>query len=156
MAPDDKRAPPPPQPKTVELPAIPPWAAELTVLVRTVSAKLDGVIVRVDAHDESFAALDTRSRAVSDRVRQASDHDLEREAKLAEVIAWRRGVEEKLAKTATKSDLATATTAQTTVLIEGFKAAAKNPMVQKIGYAAGALVLQALALATAYLAMKGH
>ncbi len=97
---------------TVELAAVPPWAVELTTLVKRVSSNVDNVISavdvlrdRVNAHDARFAEQDSRASTVSIRVKDASKVDLEHEAKLADEIVARTelaakvdGITDELAK----------------------------------------------------------
>lgn len=45
---------------------------------------------------------------------------------------------------------------QTQAIIDGIRDITTNPMVRRIGYAVGALILQALGVATTYYAIKGH
>ena len=80
-------------------------------------------IIEVWRHD-----VDSRASRNSARAQQASNHDMEADAKLAAVITWRAGVDEKLAQVPTKEDLAKTTLAQTNQLIDSLK---KNPYVSK-------------------------
>lgn len=168
----------PEQPKTVNIPALTDRAL-LEDLTRVVKAHVTHVEERFDHADitlsavvkegqrtkvrltnieERVDAVEGRVGRTSSRVREGSEHDMSRDAKMADVIVWRNGVDTKL--TALDTKITTAADAQTVAIVEGVKDAiasvAKSPMGKMIGYSLGALVLQALALATAYLALRGH
>jgi polyribonucleotide nucleotidyltransferase len=149
---------------TVSLPAVPPWAAELTVSVKRLSGNIDNVISavdllreRVNAHDTRFNEQDERAKSLRVRVQSTSDADLEQQAKIADVIIWRKSVTEQLADRPTKAEfqaeLKTTTTAQTKELVDELK---KNPTVQKILTGLASAVTTAGGLITYYLATKGH
>lgn len=170
MTPEDPRVEPPeppPQPKTTELPALSDRAL-LEGLVRDMRDVKGSVASVVDdgrttnlrlASIEGRVAILEAAPAIpsgpppgitSMRVREVieghpSQMDLEEQAKLAGVIVWQKGVDDALAKAATKEDLKATTAAQTQALIDELK---KNPVVQKVIYAVGGAVL-------AYLASKG-
>lgn len=125
-------------------------------------ASVEGRIASVESASMPPPTItSTRVEAIIDE--HPSQMSLEQQAKIASVIIWQKGVDDALAATATKEDvkkveekIATESTAQTQAIINGIKSAAANPLVRKIAYASGVLVFQALTLATAYLAMRGH
>ena len=173
--------PKPKEKQTVVLPSVPPWAVEMTRSMKNgftttntniglVASELSLLKERVGAIESWRSEMDSRASRASARAQEISRSDLAQEAKIADAIAKSHELERKISEThalasnaATRADIAaveakidTASIAQTQAIIEGVRAAAQNPMVRKIGYAAGALVLQILALGTAYLAMRGH
>lgn len=150
-----QQAPPESKP-TVAMAQVPPWAIELTKSVKdgfrdvqdhfdrqdatlatltnndlTASARMAKFEVRLDGIEE-------RQNKTSMNVRQTSDHSLEADAKLADIILWRASV-------ATKEDLAKTTAAQTTALLTELRT---NPIVHKVLYAIGGAI-------AAYAAQKG-
>lgn len=100
----------------------------------------------------------------SERAGRVTMDNLEQDAKLANALSQLEEEKQRSARleanSATKEDvtnaIAEANHAQTDAIVAGIKSAAKNPLVQKIGYALALLVLQAITVATAYLATKGH
>lgn len=136
--------------------------------------------VRMDDVETRLANNSERASRVSDGVRGLSSADLDQQAKLAAEIVRNEERDKKIAEThalasnaatkedvkaivdstATKEEVKTlidaASIAQTAAIVAGVKTFVSKPLVQKIGYAAGVLLLQALTLGTAYLAMKGH
>lgn len=130
----------PDQPKTTELPAVPQWAAEMMILVRKMSANVDNVISavdvlrdRVNAHDMRFAEQDARATNVSERVRGASQVDLEQAAQLVQ----ERSAREELAA---KVDSLTKTQDVQLAILSRLDKIAANPQV-KIILAVGATAL---------------
>lgn len=100
-------SPMPPQPKTVELPAVPTWAVELTQSVREgfartnanlelVSNDLSLVKERVALLESWKISSETRAARTSDAVRSASQVDVEQAAQLAQERAAREALAAKL------------------------------------------------------------
>lgn len=145
---EDKRAEPPEPKPTVELPALTDRAL-LEDLART-SRETKAAVARVEANQELSdgqirvmqvdihglfewkGTIEERLHNNSTRAKSASEVDLSQEAKLTDVILWRKSVDEKLANTATKEDLATVTTTQTAALVAKVDELAKNPTVARI------------------------
>lgn len=153
-----------PEKPTVELPAVPPWAIELTREVRgaradigLVSNDLGVVKDRLLIVEKWKGEAELRASRTSERVREGSQHDMERDAKVAGVIVWQRGVDEKLGALDTKID--TAASAQTEAIVAGVRgavtdalsSAAKNPTLRKLGIALVGLALVAIQVALSYL-----
>ncbi len=109
--------------------------------------------------DDWRAQSEMRLSSNSIRAQQTSSIDLEHDAKIASLttqLLEEKSNHEKLkADAATKADVA-AVLAENKLQTAMMTAVLESPMVRKIGYAAGALLLQALALATAYLALRSH
>lgn len=163
--PIDPREEPPEQPRTAQLPAAKPediLVAELRLGFRTITTRLDTQDATLDAVvregqransrltriEERVDDFEGRIGRTSSRVRQDSEMDMSRDAKLAEVIIWQNGVNEKLAATATKTDLATVTESQTAAILAGFDSLRKSPLLKMVG----TLIL---GLLTGYAASKG-
>lgn len=156
----------PTQPRTAQLPAATPqdillaemrgFRRDVTESLATQDATLEAVVregqranSRLTRIEERVDDFESRIGRTSSRVREDSAMDLSRDAKLASVITWQNGVDSKLAETATKKDLETATSAQTAAILAGFDVLRKSPIVKMIG----TLVL---GLLTGYAASKGY
>lgn len=109
--------------------------------------------------DDWRSQNEMRLTANSMRAQQTSSIELEHDAKIASLTTQlldEKSNHEKLkAEAATKADVA-AVLAENKLQTAMMTAVLESPMVRKIGYAAGALLLQVLALATAYLALRSH
>ncbi len=150
---------PPPQPKTLQLPAIDPIAEIKGLLVngfKTVKFDMDLLSGQIDSQGRRISELEAARQRASDRARAlastVSSSDLSTEAKLAELEVWRQTV-------ATKDDLSTVTSEQTSALSLVVTEAVKSPIVKQIGTELARFIIAALTLGTAYLgylAMKGH
>lgn len=125
--------------------------------------RLDEERRRLDAPVPPPPLTSIRVREVIDQ--HPSQMDLEQEAKLGAEIAARQQLEGQLAeerarrialeeKAVTKEDLKAVTAAQTSALVEGFKLAAKNPTVQKLGWALAGLLFVAINVASTYLTSR--
>ena len=97
---------PPEQPTTKEIPRVDP-VLELLKEVRTEvrAARVDINLVsndvtivkdRVGLVEKRVESLEEARARTSSGVRQLSTNDLEQDAKLAEVIVWRKGIDDKL------------------------------------------------------------
>ncbi len=140
----------PPQPKTVQLPAVPEWAIELSRAVKDGFEKQNTTLldfgerlVRVEIRQKDLEEVRIADNVKNSmRVKQPSLHDLETQAALAGEIAARQ----ELAKDVLviKAD----TAAQTVMLTTLTASAAKvfgNPLVRAIATMIGAFVLTWLA-----------
>jgi hypothetical protein len=171
--PIDPRAEPPEQPKTAQLPAADRTAIQLSELKALIVAGQSAINERVDDGFRGVKAdmdllggqfeslerdvrglqswrvrTEDRQAVASMRAKAPSSFDMEQDAKLAEVIIWRNGVDEKLSATATKDDLAKATDAQTTAIVGAISKAAASPLLKMIGTAI-------LGILTGYAVSKG-
>lgn len=151
---------PPEKATVIDLKAPPPWAIELASSTKKALAeisthlddqdtKLDKVVtdaiesnVRMSRLEDTVkdavirvATLEGRAGQTSIKVGAVSNHDLEQEAKLADLIVWRTTV-------ATKDDLAKTTLTQTNQLIDSLK---KNPIVSKALTIIGTAIITYLA-----------
>ncbi len=138
----------PKQPTTVALPAVPPWAIELTKGMNEVRSDVRGIRLDVSlvSNDvgvvkERVAVLerrvddsDKRASNASLRVRENSQQDLTQDAAIAQLVSQVGEIERK-------------TDAQT-VLLEKLVKLAANPIVKQIATAVGTAILT-------YLAAKG-
>jgi hypothetical protein len=153
LTPDDEnRSEMPSQPTTVQLPAVPPWAIELTKSVKTGIAELraDVALVsndlgivkdRVTILESRRNDDDARAARISGGVRNLSTTDAEQSAQLAQERAAREAL-------ATKVDeLATTNVTQLAILTRLDKVAS-NPTVKLLMFAIGTIV-------TGWLAGKG-
>lgn len=136
--------------------------AEMRSGFRTIATRLDTQDATLDAVVREGQRANSRLTRIEERVddfegrigrnsqraRQDSEMDLSRDAKLAEVIVWRNSVDERLAATATKTDLETATDAQTTAIVGAIGKAASSPLLKMIGTAI-------LGILTGYAASRG-
>lgn len=182
-----EKPPMPDQPKTAELPAVPAWAAELTVSVKKGIAELrsDVADVKTDVAEvkTDVAAVKLDVSTLGDSYKGLNERMLRGEKRQDEFEEWRARASERAKseeKVRSSVDLdhaaqlvkltddiklanAAANAAQTTAIVDGVAKAvkgvvdqaAKNPTIRRIGYAFALLIIQALTLATAYLAMKG-
>lgn len=181
----EEKPPMPAQPRTTELPAVDKQEillAELKVLVTQGFSSMNTRMEKFEQNQDLQGGqigvvekemsllwqwkegVDEKLKTNSVRAKGDSAHDLEVDAKMAEGLVWRRGVDDALARTATKDDLRLATDAQTTAIVTGvkeavqgvFDAAAKSPTVRRLGQAAVALAFLAMSTATTYLLARGH
>lgn len=148
------KPPMPEQPKTKEIPR---------VVVPFKPATLDDVLVAIrrltDSHDSLMSAqvhttdlvldlaaevgeIKRRQDQHSVRAKQPSEHDLAAAAELAKEIAARQSLAAKVDALDAKQDTQLA-------LLERLNSVAAHPMVRRIAYALGGLLL-------AYLAGRGH
>lgn len=170
MPPEDPRAEPPEPKQTVALKkddivqaqlkqvldAVASFRAEvnsglthLTADVQLVSNDLGIVKDRVAIIEGWKNDQDARAARNSKRVQQVSESDLAQQAQIADVITWRKGVDEKLSAVPTKADLESTTLAQTTALLARFDELKKKPVVRYALAVAGTAI-------TTWLASKGH
>lgn len=107
----DEKPPMAEQPATVQLPAVPPWAIELTTSVKSGFAAVNGrldtmetnqeiqgdtvrdLAKRMTSQEERVNAFDARASLNSIKVRSVSESDVAQEAKIADVMVWREKVE---------------------------------------------------------------
>lgn len=165
----------PEEPKTQELPAANPIEIQIHQLALTlarIEANIGALGSHVDTLDTDLRAVqkwrlgqDERASRHSDRVNglakdtdRISEHDLEQESKIADVIVWRAAADRKFKTIETKVDgVAAATTAQTVILnrVDGIaQAILQTKEAKRIGQALAALVLAAILWATGYF-MRG-
>lgn len=150
---------PPPQPKTLQMPAVDPIAEIKGLLVngfKTVKFDMDLLSGQIDSQGRRISELEAARQRASDRARAlastVSSSDLSTEAKLGELEVWRQTV-------ATKEDLNAITSEQTSALSLVVKEAVKSPLAKQVGTELARFIIAALTLGTAYLgylAMKGH
>ncbi len=152
--------PMPPQPSTVQLPAVPAWAIELTRSVREgfagVDARLDTIEANVELQggttrdvakrmtglEERVQHIEERQHTTSVRIKEPSEHDLETQRDLAVEIVARK-------KLATDVEAIKADTAAQTVILTKLETAASkfaaNPIVRSIAVMLGTAILTWLA-----------
>jgi hypothetical protein len=121
----------------------------LTANVELVSSDLGIVKDRVAILESRRNDDDARANRNSARVRQVSESDLEQQAQLAQEKAAREALASEV------SGLKETNAKQLVILdrLEGFATKfAASPVVRRIGYAAGVLILSLLTAATGYLA----
>ena len=144
---------------TVEIPAVPAWAVELTREVKgarsdiaLVSNDLGLLKERVVLIEKRVTDGEERAARTSNAVKGQSQTDLAHEAKLAEFEVWKQEV-------ATKADLAATTEAQTAAIVSGVKAsidgvftrATTNPTLRRLAYAAAGLAFVLINYGMSYL-----
>lgn len=135
------------------------------------AGQFDGLERDVRGMQSWRVRVDDRLTSNSVRAQATTGVDLAQDAKLAQALMQLGEAKARCEKleeeAATKKDLealgttidtkiGSAALAQNAAIIAGVKSFVSKPLVQKIGYAAGVLLLQVLTLGTAYLAMKGH
>lgn len=136
---------PPKQPTTVQLPAVPDWAIELTKSVKsgfqTVNQRLDTIETNQDLQgatvrdlQQRMTLMETRQANNSERVRGASEVDLKHDAAIASLI-------QKVDAIAEKPDTAA-------LVLAEMKKAATTPTGQKVLGSLATLVMLVLAAAT--------
>ena len=135
----------PPQPTTKELPAVPQWAAELTILVKRMAADIGlvsndlGILKdRVGILEAAKVETENRASRNSAGVRGLSSANLEQDAQLLQEKTAREDLAVKVDALDTKTD------AQTLILKELLKLTEK-PVVKLIATALGSAILSWLA-----------
>lgn len=172
----------PPEKKTVEIPAVPPWAVSLTERFNGVESKLGEVVETVGSMKSGLANVTDHANTIaadfhkfqgevvekfrneSMRAKSPSSFDQEAAAELAKTkveLAETKAKHEALQATAaTKDDLAKvltenqAQTAELKLQTQMMDRILGNPAVKKIGYAALGVIGLALAIAGVMLNAK--
>lgn len=151
---------PPEQPQTKQLAAVPAYAIELKEGVRAATnasietaSSVRAVIERLVALEKFKAEQDARLSRTSDGVRGLSLTDQEQAAQLGQERAAREALAKEVGDLKSNGAAILAENKAQTLMM---RTVLDSPTVKKIGYAAGALILQVLALATAYLALRSQ
>lgn len=167
---DAKPAEQPEGKETVAMPVVPAWAIKLTETMQGGFAKIDADLETVKAEGQRTGLRLTRQEVRMDevetrlannsiRAKSSTEQDKEVAAQLAQERAAREALAAEHAKTketveaiATKTEAIETKTDAQTLMLGKITGILDKPLVKKIGYAAGVLLLAVLTAGTGYLA----
>ncbi len=143
----DPRAEPPEQPATKQLPQIPAWAIEQTLLIKSVKQDVEAVSANVSLVSNDLGILKQRVSIIeglrvedehrllklSGGVRGLSGTDLQHEAQLSQERAAREALADKATELATKVDALAKTNETQLAILSRLDGIAKNPLVKTLG-----------------------
>ncbi len=162
---EGERPPMPPQPKTMEIPAVkvsPNQLDEILAIVKGQSVKLDTVVdgqaeltTRVSRIEDELEQVKQRQNNSSMRAKSSTDTDLAHDAALAAQASRQLELEKnaeatlrRVSAVETKVDkldagvaLVVTKTAEQTAILERLDKSAANPLVRRVAYAGGMAIL---------------